>query len=78
MDTLLSPGFDKPKQRYREMRILVVLVLTFFTISTAMAHSGRTDRCGGHNDRKRGGYHVHDKTKYCACNPDAEICKENK
>ena len=35
----------------------------------AFPHSGGTDRCGGHNDSKRGGYHVHNRSKYCACYP---------
>ena len=49
------------------------IVLTFIVIlalsTTAFAHSGGTDRCGGHNNRKTGGYHVHNWSKYRACNP---------
>lgn len=36
------------------------LVLTMFLIfSMLLAHSGRTDKYGGHNNRKTGGYHYH-------------------
>ena len=41
---------------------------------SVMAHGGGLDRCGGHNDRKRGGYHVHNWTSYCACHPEAAEC----
>ena len=34
-----------------------ILVLAFSV--TAIAHPGRTDSNGGHNDRKNGGYHYH-------------------
>ena len=55
--------------------LALVLVLAFgWAISVVQAHGGGTDSCGGHNDRKRGGYHVHNWTKYCACNPDAAQC----
>lgn len=48
---------------------LALVTLGLATTSLA-AHSGGTDRCGGHNDRKRGGYHVHNRAKYCACYPE--------
>ncbi|MDP2167941.1 MAG: YHYH domain-containing protein [Thermodesulfovibrionales bacterium] len=48
-----------------------------FTVSTVFAHSGRTDSCGGHNDRKRGGYHIHNFSKYCTCYPDEPECKKD-
>jgi hypothetical protein len=44
----------------------------------AAAHSGGLDKCGGHNDKKKGGYHVHNAAKYCQCNPTAEQCKANR
>ena len=47
----------------------------FLFTAIALAHGGRTDACGGHNDRKHGGYHVHNYGKYCACYPDA--CKKD-
>jgi hypothetical protein len=39
------------------------------------AHGGGIDKCGGHKDKKKGGYHVHNMAKYCACNPTAAACK---
>lgn len=33
----------------------------------AIAHSGGTDRCGGHTNRKTGVYHVHNQAKASAC-----------
>lgn len=40
------------------------------------AHGGGLDSCGGHHDRKRGGYHVHRMANYCACYPEEAICKD--
>ena len=41
-------------------RLLQFLVAVVFASTTvAFAHSGGTDSSGGHNDRKRGGYHYH-------------------
>ena len=41
---------------------------------SAFSHGGGLDKCGGHKDKKRGGYHVHNVVKYCACNPKAPEC----
>ena len=41
----------------------------------ALAHGGGLDRCGGHHNRKQGGYHIHSVAKYCACYPDKDGCK---
>jgi len=38
------------------------------------AHGGGLDKCGGHKDKKQGGYHVHDQARYCSCNPQSESC----
>ena len=40
-------------------RALVILVALVVFISSASAHSGKTDSSGGHNDRIHGGYHYH-------------------
>ncbi len=41
-------------------RILTTFVAILFVCSlAALAHPGRTDSKGGHNDRKNGGYHYH-------------------
>ncbi|MBI5641169.1 MAG: YHYH domain-containing protein [Nitrospirae bacterium] len=55
--------------------ILSVVATLLFICSIAFAHGGRTDACGGHRDRKHGGYHVHNYEKYCACHPEAPECK---
>lgn len=39
--------------------LLCSLLLTISITQTAFPHSGRTDKYGGHNDRKTGGYHYH-------------------
>ena len=52
------------------MKLLLSLAVMIFSAST-FAHSGGVDKCGGHNDRQHGGYHVHDKQKYCACTPSS-------
>lgn len=56
----------------------VAVVILFCIESLALAHGGGTDRCGGHNDRKRGGYHIHNHIKYCNCYPDAPGCAKEK
>ncbi len=51
---------------------LVVLSLGSLALATsAVAHPGGTDGCGGHRDRAQGDYHVHDQAKACACYPTA-------
>lgn len=59
-------------------KTLLLLATFLFSASDVLAHGGRTDACGGHNDRKRGGYHIHNYSKYCACYPDAPECKKEK
>jgi hypothetical protein len=58
-------------------RILILCVFVLFAATSVFAHGGRTDKCGGHNDRKHGGYHIHNYSKYCACYPDAPECKKD-
>lgn len=58
-------------------KVFLILVFVLFIISDAYAHGGRTDSCGGHRDRKRGGYHIHNYSKYCNCYPDAKICNKD-
>lgn len=56
------------------VRVLIVL----FAIAApllAWPHGGGIDKCGGHKDKKRGGYHVHQIAKYCGCFPTASECK---
>jgi hypothetical protein len=55
-------------------RALLCALLALAT-PVALAHGGGIDKCGGHKDKKRGGYHVHNKVKFCACNPQAADCK---
>lgn len=57
------------------VRFITGCVLVVFAIP-AFGHGGGIDRCGGHNDRRHGGYHVHQMGKYCACNPSASQCKK--
>lgn len=60
------------------MRKIVFLITFIFVATTVMAHSGGTDSCGGHNNRKTGGYHVHNSSKYNACYPKKIEKKETK
>lgn len=41
------------------LKTLVVLAILLFSAIYAYTHSGRTDKWGGHHDRKNGGYHFH-------------------
>lgn len=50
-------------------------VIILALVSPVYGHSGRTDSCGGHNDRKRGTYHVHNTAKYNACHPNKSTKK---
>ncbi len=43
--------------------IALTLVCAFFGAVFAEAHSGRTDKDGGHTDRKTGTYHKHGSSK---------------
>ena len=46
--------------RSRRVKIgLVIFIISLFSAVWAYTHSGRTDRYGGHHDRKNGGYHYH-------------------
>lgn len=54
----------------------VILAVLLFISPEVSAHSGRTDSCGGHHDRKHGGYHVHNQSKYCSCYPDTPECQK--
>ena len=58
------------------MRKLIAVVVLLLTSVIAHGHGGGLDNCGGHNDRKKGGYHVHNDAKYCACYPDAPRCQK--
>lgn len=56
------------------LRLVSCLLLTLFA-APVLGHGGGLDQCGGHNDRKRGGYHVHNEAEFCACNPEAAQCR---
>lgn len=52
------------------------VMLALLIVNTyAYAHGGGLDSCGGHHDRKRGGYHVHDWQAYCACHTEDAQCE---
>jgi len=40
------------------MKKLIIILTTLISVSLT-AHSGRTDKNGGHHDRINGGYHYH-------------------
>lgn len=55
-----------------------IFILMLLTTGPAFAHGGGLDKCGGHKDRKQGGYHVHDQARYCSCNPQNCGAKEGR
>jgi len=58
--------------------VVVSSILTLVGTQLLRAHPGGLDSCGGHNDHKNGGYHVHNMTAYCGCHPDAAECAGKK
>ena len=63
------------RQKLQLILLVVVLCLVFgWTFSKVFAHGGGLDSCGGHNDKKHGGYHVHNMALYCGCHPEAADC----
>jgi hypothetical protein len=51
------------------MKKIIYLIVFLLLASNAIAHSGGTNKCGGHNNRKTGDYHVHNWIKHDACYP---------
>ena len=51
---------------------VVLFTLSLGAGAIALPHSGGTDRCGGHTNRKTGVYHVHNQAKARACQPDSK------
>jgi len=49
--------------KYRWAGVIIGVIITAF-VSQSISHSGRTDASGGHNNRKTGGYHYHNKKTY--------------
>ena len=41
------------------MKFIITVILSILFLLSASAHGGRTDKQGGHHDRKNGGYHYH-------------------
>lgn len=41
------------------MKKIILAIALIASVSTAFAHSGRTNKDGCHNDRKNGTYHCH-------------------
>jgi hypothetical protein len=58
--------------------VAVSAILALVGTQLLRAHPGGLDSCGGHNDHKHGGYHVHNMTAYCGCHPEAEECAKKK
>lgn len=58
----------------KKLIVPVLLATIGGTSLVVTAHGGGLDKCGGHKNKKAGGYHVHNKAKYCACNPRAAEC----
>jgi hypothetical protein len=54
--------------------VIWAISILFGSTSPLFAHSGGLDSCGGHHDRKHGGYHVHNQALYCGCHPESAGC----
>lgn len=52
------------------LTISVLSVSLNWEVSTATAHSGSTDRCGGHGGNQS--YHIHDQSKKDRCDKQSE------
>lgn len=55
----------------------LILTMGLCLPSPGQTHGGGLDSCGGHHDRKRGGYHIHRIAQYCACYPEQKVCKDS-
>ena len=55
------------------IRLLATAIALALT-APAWSHGGGLDKCGGHNDRKNGGYHLHNYESFCACHPTDAQC----
>lgn len=42
-----------------KLKSVILLLVAVFISSTVLAHSGRTDKDGCHNEKKTGGHHCH-------------------
>lgn len=51
----------------RPIVFVAIVALLVMPPPVVLSHSGGLDKCGGHHDRKRGGYHVHNWTLYYNC-----------
>jgi len=54
------------------------VILALMGTQLLRAHGGGLDSCGGHNDRKNGGYHIHNMSAYCGCHPEEAQCVSKK
>lgn len=52
----------------------IIVIIGTLLASAVYGHGGGLDRCGGHHDRKHGGYHLHNMVLYCACLPEGRGC----
>jgi hypothetical protein len=57
------------------VRKLTATILILVIPIAALGHGGGLDKCGGHKNRKEGGYHVHNEKKYCACYAKDPACR---
>lgn len=56
--------------------LVIVFSLVLMASNGIVAHSGRTDKYGGHNNRKTGGYHYHNAGRvHAAGNPNQDHTK---
>ena len=40
-------------------KVSLLILVSLFLVNISLSHSGRTDKYGGHRDRRTGGYHYH-------------------
>ena len=62
----------------QSIRPVTILIFLLISTSLAFSHSGRTDRYGGHWNRKTNTYHYHQKPTTLPSQLDRTDCKEQR
>lgn len=75
---MMMINFNGLKRGGRMKTTMLIFLCFFLFVSDGFAHSGRTNSCGGHNNRKTGGYHIHNYTKYYNCYPEKKAGTQKK
>lgn len=58
--------------------VVLSVFFAFFIFGSVFAHSGRTDKYGGHHNRKTGGYHYHNSGYFSSSVKTKPVTKKTK